>query len=228
MKPESLGLKPLRSDLYYRASFTENVWGLLTAPAPLYRSMLKHLSPFGATLQSLRIETSSLADAYVSCTLLELNTAIRVRLDRLEYDCWKLHEVGSDGAQRILQAIWAAVRDADSAAQLATHTVNLNIVAEVVGSTSTGLLSRYFKIPEPLGTMELGLALYTPPITDDEQIWVNLVLDRVFREEKHILIKSTVGCAASTVPIESVGQVVEEQLTRVLDGLGLHLQAEVN
>lgn len=224
MDPEYLTLKPLRSEAHYRGNFKENAWGLLAAPMPLYRGMLKHLGPFGATLQSLRIETASLADAQVSCTLLDLNTAIRVRLDRVEYDCWKLHEVGAEAAQQVLRAMWAAIHEADDLIQLSTHTVDLNIVAEIVGSTSARLLSRYVRIPDALGTMDAGVAFYTPPITSDDETWVNLVLDRIFKEDNHILVKTTVGCAAFTVPVESIAQTVEGQLARVLDGIGLQLQ----
>ena len=227
MDPDYLTLKPLRSELHFRANFKENAWGLLTAPVPLYRGMLKHLGPFGATLQSLRIETASLADAHVSCTLLDLNTAIRVRLDRVEYDCWKLHEVGAEAAQQVLRATWAAIHEADDSIQLRAHIVDLNIVAEVVGSTSAQLLSRYVRIPVALGTMDAGVAFYTPPIDSADETWVKLVLDRMFKEDDHILIKTTVGCAASRVPLESIAQTVEGQLARVLDGIGLHLQTEL-
>jgi hypothetical protein len=227
MDPACVTLKPLRSELHYRSKFEEIAWGLLTIPVPLYQGMLKHLSPFGATLQSLRVETASLADAQVSCSLLDLNAAIRVRLDRVEFDCWKLHEVGSDAAQQVLRAVWAAIHEADDSIRTGAHIVDLNIVAEVVGSTSAQLLSRYVRIPEALGTMETGVAFYTPPITSNDEAWVNLVLDRIFKEDTHILAKMTVGCAASAVSIDSVAQSVEHHLTRVLENVGLRLQTEL-
>lgn len=226
MNPKDLTLRPLRSDVHYRGNFKENAWGLLTAPAPLYRSMLKHLGPFGGTLQSLKIDTASLADANLSCTLLELNTAIRIRLDRFEYDCWKLNEVGAEGAQRLLCAIWAAIHEADDSMELVTHIVDLNIVAEVAGGTSTELLRRYLQIPESLRDMDAGVALYTRPVKSESETWINLVLDRVFKEDNHILVKTTVGCAASEVQIDGISQAAEDQVTRVLDGLGLRLGTE--
>jgi len=188
--------------------------------------MLKHLGPFGATLQSFKIETAGLADANVSCTLPGLNTAIRIRLDRFEYDCWKLNEVGGEGAQRILCAIWGAIHEADDSIELATRVVDLNIVAEVGGTTSAGLLRRYLRIPESLGPMDAGVAFYARPIKSEGEPWINLVLDRVFKEDDHILIKTTVGCAGLEVQIDGISQAAEDQITRVLDGLGLHLETE--
>lgn len=98
MSPENRVLKSLRSEVHYRGNYAENAFALLAAPTPLYRSLLKHLSVFGATLQNFKIETPSLADSHVSCTLLDLNTAIRARLDRFEIDCWRLHEIGTDSS----------------------------------------------------------------------------------------------------------------------------------
>jgi hypothetical protein len=66
MNPKNLTLKPLRSNVHYRGNFKENAWGTADRTSPLYRSMLKHLGPFGATLQSFKIDTASLADANVS------------------------------------------------------------------------------------------------------------------------------------------------------------------
>ncbi len=226
MNPEDLTLKALRSDVRYRGNFKENAWELLTGPVRLYRTMLKHLGPFGATLQTFKIETPSLADANVSCTLLELNTVVRIRLNGFEYDCGKLNEVGIEGAKRILCAIWAAIHEADDSIELGTHLLDLNIVAEIVGATSSRLLSRYLRIPESLGPMDAGVAFYTRPVKGDAETWINLVLDRVFQEDGQIIIKTTLGCAASEVRIDGIGEAAEDQINRMLDGLGLRLQTE--
>lgn len=224
----SVALKQLRTDVRYRGNFNEHSWGLFTEPVLLYRSLLKHLAPFGATLQGLRAETADLPSTQVSCSLIDLDTNVRVRLDRLEFDCWKLHEVGAEAAERALQAVWAALREADESIQLGPQTVELNILAKLVGSTSAQFLSRYVKIPMALGSMEAGVAFYSPPIANDDDTWVNLVLDRVFKEENQILIKTTVGCTACTIPIDSIAQNVREQMTRVFGALCLHIQADEN
>jgi hypothetical protein len=74
--------------------------------------------------------------------------------------------------------------------------------------------------------MDAGVAFYTRPIKSEAETWINLVLDRVFKEDNHILVKTTVGCTASEVQIEGISQAAEAQITRMLDGLGLHLGTE--
>lgn len=221
-------LRQLRSDVLYRGNYKENAWGLFVEPVLLYRCMLKHLGPFGATLQGLRVETAELASSNVRCHLPDLDTDIRVRLDCVEYACRSLHQVGAEVAQKVLRAVWAAIHEADESIQPGAQTVDLNLVAKVAGSTSAQLLSRYVRIPEALGTMDAGVAFYAPPITSDDETWVNLVLDRVFKEEDQILIRTTVGFTASTVPVESIAQTVEGQLARVLEAIGLRLQTELS
>jgi len=70
------------------------------APVPLYKSLVKHLGQFGGALQNLSFESLTLANTHISCGLPELNVAIRVRIDRVEIDFWRLHEISADVAHR--------------------------------------------------------------------------------------------------------------------------------
>ena len=222
MSTKDLVLKSLRSDVHYRGNYTENAFELLAAPTPLYRSLLKHLGVFGATFQNFKVETPSLADSHISCSLPDLNTAIRIRLDRFEIDCWRLHEIGTETAHRIVLAGWAAIHEADAAMKVMAHVVDLNILAEVRGGTAADVLRQYVQTPDPLGVMDVGVAFYTRPIQKNEEPWINIVLDRVFREDSQLVIKTTVGCDAAAVPLDSIALAVENQTNRTLDGLGLH------
>jgi hypothetical protein len=111
--------------------------------------------------------------------------------------------------------------------ELAAHVVDLNVVAEVAeGGTSTELLSRYLRIPESPGAMDAGVAFYTRPVKSESETWIILVLDRVFKEDNHILVKTTVGCAASEVQIGNIRHAAEDQVDHVLGGLGLRWETE--
>lgn len=222
MSAENLKLKTVRSEVHYRGNYSENAFGLLASPTALYRSLLKHLNVFGATLQNFKVETPSLAETHLSCVLLDISTAIRVRLDRFELDFWKFHELGTETTNRIAVSTWTAIRDADDSLHLTAHAVDLNILAEVEGGTSADLISRYVRTPEVLGAMDLGVAFYTPPVQSNAEPWINIVIDRVFRQDKQVLIKLTVGFDANAVPLETFALEVDRYTTTILDRLGLY------
>ena len=164
MSAENNVLKSIRSEVHYQGTYADNAFGLLSAPIPLYRSLLKHLSLFGATFQNFRLETPNLADCHIVVALPDLNSTIRISLDRFELDRWKLQEVGTETAHRIALATWAAIREADDSIQLSGHMVDLNIFAEIQGRNYRDLMAQYVKTPEELGVMDLGVAFYTPPV----------------------------------------------------------------
>src|SRR5260370_16773545 len=180
MSAEQVTLQPIRSELHYRRNSRDNAFELLTGLAPLYRSLLKQLGQFGATLQSLKWESPTLADSHVSCSLVEMNVAIRVRIDRIEIDFWRLHESSKDIASRIVLATWAAVREANGSVETTAHGLDISIVAEIQGETCSTLMSRYVKPPDAVGIVDLGLAFYTRPVQKDHR-WINVVLERAFR-----------------------------------------------
>src|SRR5438105_4076229 len=118
---DHLTLKPIRSELQYRGNYRDNAYEFLITPVPLYRSLLKHLGQFGATLQSVKWEGQTVADSHVSCGLVEMNVLIRVRIDRLEIEFWRTQEIGAGVANRIMLATWAAIREANSSVAIASH-----------------------------------------------------------------------------------------------------------
>lgn len=227
MSTENLVLQPLQSEIHYQGGYAENPFALLAAPAPLYQSLLKHLGVLGATLRNLKIETPNFADSHISCTLADLHTEIRVRLDRFDVDCWKTHEIGAETAERIVLATWTAIHEADDSIKLVSHKVDLNILAEIQGGTCWDLLAQYVRTPQPLGIMDLGVAFYTRPIQNNQEPWINIVPDRVFRQDNRILIKLTVGYDAGAVPIEKLAVAMDGQTNHILDGLGVHFRKRV-
>jgi hypothetical protein len=58
-----------RAQVVYRGRFREPVFAALGNPAPLYASLLRHLKPFGAGIDSLSINVTVLAEANLSCYL---------------------------------------------------------------------------------------------------------------------------------------------------------------
>jgi hypothetical protein len=219
MSPEHVTLKPIRAELHYRGNYRDNAFELLTAPVQLYRSLLKQLGQFGASLQSIKWESPSLADSHVVCGLAEMNVAIRVRIDRIEIDFWRLHESGTEIASRIVLATWAAVREADISVETVTHVVDIIVIAEVPGDCSS-LMSRYVKSPDAVGTLDFGVAFYSRPVQKNQK-WINVILERVFKEDRQLLVKVVMGLDSQEVTVDSLAVDVESYMTATLDKLGL-------
>jgi hypothetical protein len=75
-------IKPVASDAVYTGRFAEMHFELLANPIPIYRSLLKHLSQYKVTLDSLRIDTSVLSSAAVTCNLFAADVTVIVRIER--------------------------------------------------------------------------------------------------------------------------------------------------
>lgn len=223
MNLEQASLKLIRSELHYRGAYNDNAFELLGGPVPLYRNLVKHLEPFGVTLQNLKLESPNLADSHVSCGLLELNVGIRVRVDRLEVDFWRLHEIGANSANRIVLATWTAVREASDLVGIASHFVDLIMIAEILGENCPALMNRYVRPPEELGVVDTGVAFYSRPVEKDQQ-WVNVVLDRVFGQDSQLFVKVTMGFNAAEVALDALAPHVEAITDTTLVRVGLRFK----
>jgi hypothetical protein len=219
---EHLTLKPIRSELQYRGNYRDNAFELLITPVLLYRSLLKHLGQFGAALQSIKWEAHNVADSHVSCGLVEMNVLIRVRIDRMEIEFWRLQEIGADVANRIMLATWAAVREANNSVEIASHVVDTIVVAKIQGETCSALMNRYVKTPDALGIVDLGIAFYARPVQKNEG-WTNVILERVFKQDDQVQLKMVMGIDSGAVALDALAGHVDFLMTTTLDKLGLRL-----
>jgi hypothetical protein len=221
-------LKPLQSSIQYQGRFARLAFGLLSPPPALYQNLLNHLTRYGATLQSLsfKAEQPSLADASVSCFLSELNTLIYVRLDRLEINFLKVHEIGVETANQILLGSWAAIHEADASIAFLEHVVEVTLHAEIEGASYDELISQYVTIPTGLkDRAHAGVAFYLSEGTSEGERPGNIVLDRLAGGE-NLYLKLAVAFDAQQVPIELLSQRVRESMIRSLDHLMLEVQGE--
>ena len=117
----------------YVATFAEPAFALLGNPADLYTNLLRHLGPFGASINSLAIDVSSPAHAHVSCVINEF-LSVRVKATGVEVNVL-LSEVGVEGAHRFVNAAWLAIRSADSSLKPVTQTLTFQFWGRVDGET---------------------------------------------------------------------------------------------
>ncbi len=117
----------------YFGAFAEPAFALLGNPADLYTNLLRHLGPFGASLSSLSIDTSSPAHAYVACVINEFSS-VRIKVTGVEVNVL-VSEVGVEGAHRLVNAAWLAVRTTDSSLKPVTQTLTFEFWGRVEGET---------------------------------------------------------------------------------------------
>jgi hypothetical protein len=225
MTLEKMILKPIQSELHYRGAYRDSAFNLLAPAIPLYRSLVNHLGQFGATLQSLGIESSDLPNAHVSCKLPDLNVVVRVRLDRVEIDFWRAHEISADLTHRIVLATWAAVRGADDSVEIASHFVEIAAIAETKGDHSAALMARYVVAPEALGDVDTGVAFYSRPVPEGQR-WLNLILDRVFGQDDRVSVKVTTAFPAAEASLDGLAVYVESLFNAALDNVGLRFETD--
>jgi hypothetical protein len=142
-----LRLYPItRSVGTYFGAFTEPAFAMLGDPAELYTNLLRHLAPFGASINSLSIDVSRLADAQVSCVINEF-LSVRIKATGVEVTVL-LSEVGVEGAHRLVNAAWLAVRSTDSSLKPVTQTLTFQFWGHVEGETFQELGRR---LAHPIG-----------------------------------------------------------------------------
>lgn len=220
-------LKPTRSDVLYQGQFAELIFETLANPAPLYRNLLKHLGKYGANLSSLRFDAAVLAEATLSCSLLQLNTFVQVRLDRLEVNFLKLHEVGEEAASQILLASWAALHETQASISIAQHVITINVNTVIQGTPYDRIIKEYVVVPQTLGeNTGAGVAFYSPEQPGTGERWGSFVLDRLEGQKDGLALKVKVIFDAGQVPFSALRERANQYLNRQLQSLGLELIAE--
>lgn len=220
-------LRPLRSDVLYQGQLKAFAWGLFSQPISLYNSLIKHVGKYGVGLKDLKYDSTTLVDANITAFLLDLNTTLRIRLDRLETNFFRLHNIGADVANQMLLDFYAAVQEADPSVEVSQHTLALTVETQVLGTTHRELMQRYFNLPTALrDKTQPGLALYFGADPDQGIQEASLVLDRIPAQEQGLLVKVTAKFDAQQVIIKMLGQRAEEYVTQRLSDLGLALEAE--
>jgi hypothetical protein len=214
-------LKPERSDALYQGFYSDLAFNLLANPVPLYRNFLKQLGKFGANLNGLRIDTTTLAEANLSCYLQELNVFVVCRIDRVDVTCAKLHELSPDIAGQLLTDTWAAVHDSDDSLCIARHVVTTNIYNQIVGITYDEIVSRFVKAPDGIsGKHQAGVVFYL----SDDYGEGSIVLDRLPGQKQGLIIKLNVGFDANKLALADLVNHTQIYLDGRLNSLGLELE----
>ena len=138
--------EPRRVDIRYNGWFAEPVFRVLGNPADLYGSFLRHLAPYGATLDGLITDFAVLARTNVGCHL--TSGTIRVWVDRLEV--WLRDVHNQKEAERLIQAFWRATAEVDESLHPISHVLELEASLQLKNETFSSYIQRFIKVPQNL------------------------------------------------------------------------------
>ena len=217
-------LKPTLSDATYYGRFADLAFEPLANPIPVYKTLLKYLSKYGATLKDVKIDTTTLSEANISCHMLDLHTMITWRLDRIQANFFKLQEIGEETARTILLDSCRAVSEVDPSIEFAEHEVLIQSLTKIEGPSYDTVMRRYINTQTAPGEkVHAGVVSYSASDPAKGQNRGSLVLDRWVGQEQGLLLKVSVVFDAKKVPIDSLPQRIDDYLTEQLDQLGLRL-----
>jgi len=216
--------RPFQSEIQYQGQYTDLAFDLFAAPSPVYRNLLKFLGRYGTTLRDLRVDTSTVADANISCTLLNLSTAVRYYLDRLEITIAKLHEIGDEAAMQLGLDAWAALQASDPKISLARHGITLAFHGDLVKGTVEELMRQYVTPPKALGDKTTSAVLFYLRDRGEGEEGGSIFLDRSLVKDGALYLKLNLVLNATQVPLEKVRDRVDEFIATVLAQMGIEVE----
>lgn len=217
-------LRPLQASLQYQGQYAEPAFDLLADPVPVYQHLLKLLGPYGVTLRDLKYEAPTLAEANITCSLLDLGAVIRFRLDRCEVGFSQYQQVGDEAAMHIGLGAWGALQASHPDIKLARHQLTLAIHADLVKGTLEDLFKQYVTIPQSLGEKTTSAVFFYLKGRGNGEESGDLLLDKSILKDGALYLRFNVVYDGTQVPIEKLRERVDDfTMTRLLQ-LGLAVE----
>lgn len=144
-----LTVRPVQSQLHWHGQFAAPAFGALSDPNLAYAALYRAVQPYGATLDSIKVDFSNFPQAEVRCDFPDYGVVLRLGLERIELGFLKLMEFPDPSTlvDHIRQALVAANR----AFEIVTEDLSLSAWAVVEsGSTAAELLSSLVLVPADL------------------------------------------------------------------------------
>jgi hypothetical protein len=223
---EKILLKPLRSEVQYHGIFAAPAFSLLSRSATLLENILKHLGKYGANLNSIAVD-SLVPNANVACSLVDLGTIVRIRLDRLEISFVRFHHVGEPTAKQIFLDSYAALQKTPDVPGFTEHLLNVHLYAEIVNGSYIDIIQRYVKTPEVLGeNVEAGVVFYLPGDQSQGERQGSIVIDRLVGQGRGMDLRINLSLDARAVAAEDVSERIDNFVNRQIERLGFTLVVE--
>ena len=216
--------RPFQSEILYQGQYDDLAFDVLAAPIPVYRNLLKALGKYRATLPNVRYDAQTVAQANISCTLLDFSAIVQFHLDRFEVRLVKLHEVGEDVAAQIMLDAWAALKASDPKIKLIRHRVTLDVQADLVKGTVEEVMKQYVISPKAFGENTRSAVIFYLKDGREGGESGSIYLDRSPLKDGALYLKLDVSLDATKVPPEKVRDQVDEFVTTRLGQLGLEVE----
>ncbi len=217
-------LRPFQASLQYRGQYTEPAFDLFANPIPVYRNLLKSLEKYGAHLQDLRYDAPTLTEANITCSLLDLSTDIRFRLDKWEVTFSALHEIGNEAAMQIGLDAWAALQASDPSVKLIRHEMNFAFHADLVKGTPEDVMRQYVTPPQALGEKTTSAIFFYLKGRGEGEESGDILLYHSVVKEGALYLRFNVVYDTTKVPLERLRERADEFVMTRLQQLGLEVE----
>jgi hypothetical protein len=220
----TIQIKPTTTRVTYQGRFENFAFEALTQLFPFYENLIKHLGKYGLGLNNLQADLNVLSEANVNCSLLDLWAQVRISLESLEINFFRLHEVGTETANQILLDSWAAVHETVDSVAITEHVLIVNIDAQIQGASYNDVIRRYVTTPQELGVKAYaGVVFYLPENLANGERQGNIIIDRLAGQDQGLGLKVTAAFNNQQVPINTLSQRFSDYMTRNLESLSLAL-----
>ena len=217
-------LRPFQGSLQYQGQFANPAFDLFVNPIPVYQNLLKFLGEYGATLQDLKYDAPTLTEATITCSLLDLSTIIKFRLEMCEVVFSKYHELGDEHAMRIGLGAWAALQACDPSVNLIRHKIISAFHADLVKGTLEDVMRQYVPAPQVLGEKTTSAVFFYLKGRGEGEESGNILLHHSVVKEGALYLSFEMGYDATQVSLEKLSERADEFVKTRLQQLGLEVE----
>ncbi len=199
-------------------------FNVLAAPAGMYQNIIDHLGVYGASLKDMKLDAAVLADANITCQLLNYSAMLRIRLDGWGLSLFKLNETGKELAARILNNSWACVHQTDPKLEIIHHDWAVSIWADIRDNSYKEVIGQYLnpvkRLPE---NSSAAIAFYLPEVASVGEGRGNLNIEPFEAFENRLHLRISGRFDATKVPIDTLKERIQEYIRKNLEQLDLKI-----
>jgi hypothetical protein len=214
--------KVRQGDITFYANFAEPAFAIFRDGITLHRTLYQQLSRFGLRVADMKPErASNLGDTQLACSLLNLSTEVRVRIERIEVMCWDLSQISQETFTELALISLGAIASSAPNNPFKTYSLSVNLHGSVEGVTTRDFLSRF--APPPLKTLGAplasGLVFYYGAEAERVSSFVTLDLSGV--QADALYTRLYVVWDAGRISPQDLPAAAEKYFGAAFDGIGL-------
>jgi hypothetical protein len=209
------------SEIQYQAILERPRFDWIQNWPRLSESIYERLQPLGLRLADIKVEAvGSFADFLLTASLLNHSTLIRLRLDRVEVECYNV-SAASKVLDEIVVSVLEGIKADDSQLRFSAMTSAVSLHGDVDGMSAHEFLSRFSRAGGiELGPLEgAGTALYFGE--SGRRTSANVTLDRSARQPGWVFVRLSAFWNASSVKPAELPGLTGDLISEAFGRLGL-------